>query len=110
MNNLKSEIFYEEYKNAQLKNPLKERLEEPDPTAEMSDGSWEDLLRKWKLQSIVWVKQTSQQESAASSNDSLLPISLADSSTVAEIVETFSKYFIVKVVDKEIYAILHRER
>ena len=110
LDKMKSEMFYKEYKTLEAKFSNKELLEEPNPTTEMSDGSWEDLLRKWKLQTVVWVKQASQLEQTGSTEDSFLPISLADSSTVAEIVEKIGHFFVVKIVDKNIHALLHKDR
>ena len=110
LDKMKSEKFYKEYKTLQAKFSNKELLEEPNPTTEMSDGSWEDLLRKWKLQTVVWVKEASQLEQTGSTEDSFLPISLADSSTVAEIVEKIGHFFVVKIVDKNIHALLHKDR
>ena len=94
----KAEDFYKNYIKAGLGC---EGLVEPNPEADMSDGQWEDAMRKWKIRIVIWLKNpTSKAAPKAAENvtkkveavakkveASLLPLSLSDATTVGEVHE-----------------------
>ena len=78
-----------------------EDLIEPDPSADMTDGQWEDALRKWEIRINLWLKNPKKTAASAGSDtpaaaeesggnadsEPRLPQSLYDSTTVGEYVK-----------------------
>ena len=80
-----------------------EDLIEPDPSADMTDGQWEDALRKWEIRINLWLKNPKKTAAASAGSDTAataaeesgnaadseprLPQSLYDSTTVGEYVK-----------------------
>merc|ERR1719193_283573 len=92
LSTMKDEDFYLQYKELLSSNPDVERVEDPDHHSNVSDGVWEDLLRKWKIQITVLLKLNKEKVKAVDDIDSgtdanLLPNFLNDNRAVGDIVE-----------------------
>lgn len=111
---MKRNNFYQQFKLAVDSGASCEGLEEPDPNADISDGSWEDLLRKWKIQIALWLKQRNSNTKTTTDiggPSSLMPLCLVDSTSVGEIVEKVGDQFLLlKVQEPECYAFVHLSR
>jgi len=121
----KAEDFYKNYIKAGLGC---EGLVEPNPEADMSDGQWEDAMRKWKIRIVIWLKNpTSKAAPKAAENvtkkveavakkveASLLPLSLSDATTVGEVHEKFDHSSVILSVKlaggEETFAICNTNR
>ena len=104
---MKKEDFYQQFLSATGGNPVA-GIEEPDLSADVTSGTWEDLLIKWKVQIQVWLKTN---DCSKSSNSTTLPFALFDSYTKAQVVEKQGKDFLLlKIQNPPSYAFLHYSR
>ena len=103
---MKKEDFYQQFLSATGGKPVAE-IKEPDLSADVTSGTWEDLLIKWKVQIQVWLKT---KDNSKSSNPTL-PLNLLDSNTKANVVEKQGKDFVLlKIQNPPSYAFLHYSR
>ena len=104
---MKQEDLYKKFLKASGGKPVP-GLEEPDTSESISSGTWEDSLRKWKIQIRIWLKTADDSPSKSPMNT--MPLTLADSTTIAEVVQIQKDFLLMKVFDPPTFAFLHTSR
>jgi len=113
---MKTEEFYQCYKSARAAGDVCTILE-PSPSDDLSDGAWEDALRKWKLQINLAMKDVKTKDNSkvddnlTGINPDNLPLKLDDCSTVGGVLKMVdSKTMIVKLNNIDATAFIDTSR